>query len=652
MTKGIKMLFLLLILASTVVAQKLKEITVEDIYRYKFYEGSVYGINWMNDGKYYSSLSKDKIYKINVTTGKSEGVIFDGTKHKISFSAYSFSADEKKILVQSKVMSIYRRSFTAEYYVYDVNSSSIQKLSPNGAQSYATFSPDGSKVAFARKNNLFYVDLKTMKETQVTTDGKFNHIINGSSDWVYEEEFAFAKAFFWSPKGDRLAFYRFNETEVREYNMQKWPNQLYPVDYKFKYPKAGEKNSEIEIKVFDLNSKKVVTMDIGSEKDIYIPRVKWTKDNNVLCIRRMNRLQNQLDMMMADVQSGKTNVILTEKTDTYVDINYTDDLIFLENGNEFLYTSEKDGYKHLYLCGIDGKEIRQITKGKWEVSAFHGLDKENGILYYSSTEESPLERDFYKINIKGKKKEKLSTSKGTTSVNLSPDFKYYISYFSNVSTPKVVRLMQVEGNKELKVLEDNARLKKTLSEYDIVAKELFVCKARDGVKLNGYILKPSNLDKNNKYPVLMHVYGGPGSQKVTNSWGDGLNYFWHQMLVQKGYIVVCVDNRGTDGRGKKFKTMTYANLGKYEVMDQVDAAKYLSTLGYVDSKRIGIWGWSYGGYMSSLCMTVGADVFKAGIAVAPVTTWRYYDSIYTERFLKRPQDNAKGYDENSPINHV
>ncbi len=645
------LLFALLLVTTATIAQK--QITVEDFtMRPTFGTRSVSGINWMKDGKFYSSLQNNKVVKYNITTGEAVETLVDGSllSPAIDIDDYSFSADEKQILLSTGFEPIYRWSFRADYYIYDLSTKTIKKLSANGKQSYASFSPDGSKVAFVRGNNLFYVSLSDMREIQVTNDGKFNEIINGSTDWVYEEEFGFTTAFFWSPDNNKLAYYRFDESKVKEYNMQKW-NQgaLYPQDYKFKYPKAGEVNSAIEIYVYDLASQQKMKADLGTNTDIYIPRVMWTQDASTLSIRRMNRLQNQLEVLHMNTLSGAIAPVLTEKNKAYVDIN--DDLTYLDDKKHFIYVSEMNGYNHIYLYTIDGKLVRQITSGSWEVTSFIGLDEKSKTVYYQSTEVSPLERHIYSTTLDGKKKVKLSTNPGTHTVNMSNDFQFYINYFNSASQPNTVSLFATKGNKLIKVLEKNETLQKTVAEYGIVAKEFFTFNTVDGQALNGLFLKPKDFDANKKYPVLIYQYSGPGSQNVSNSWGGG-HFYFHQMLVQKGYIVAVVDTRGTGFRGEAFKKMTYKQLGKYELEDHVAAAKYLSTLSYVDGSRLGIWGWSYGGYMSSLAMTNGGGIFKMGIAVAPVTNWRYYDTVYTERYLQTPQENASGYDDNSPSTHA
>ena len=516
---------------------------------------------------------------------------------------------------------------------------------------FATFSPDGSKVAFVRLNNLYMVDLATMTEKQITTDGKWNHIINGACDWVYEEEFSFARAFQWSPDSKKIAFYTFDETKVPEYNMQTW-GKLYPTDYKYKYPKAGEANSIVMISIFHLTDNKTTKVDIGKETDQYIPRIRWTNDANILSLNRLNRLQNKMEILHANANTGKTDVILTEESKTYVDVeNFADDVYYLTDNKSFVMSSEKDGFKHLYEYDMTGKLIRQITTGNWEVADFYGIDEKSKTLYFTSMEMSNIERQLFSISLDGKLKKQLSNEKGMNSANFSKDFKYYILQNSTASTPLKVSLHKAPTGQLVKVLEDNAVLSKKLEEYNIAPKEFMTIKTSENIELNAWMIKPTDFDPKKKYPVFMFLYGGPGSQQVLNQF-DGSNFMWFQHLAQKGYIVACVDNRGTGGKGADFKKSTYLNLGKLEVKDQIEAAKYWGSLPYVDKTRIGIFGWSYGGYMSSNCLFQGGDYFKTAIAVAPVTNWRFYDTIYTERFLRTPQENATGYDENSPVTYA
>ena len=654
-------LFLLVVLGFAVPAfsQQKKEVTLEDIYRKNaFTAKTVKGVNWMNDGRYYSSQVEDEanqtanVVKFDVRTGQPVSILIEGKNLKpegqnqpLAFDDYTFGPQEQKALIATEREKIYRHSSKANYYVYDLQTKKLTPLSKGGKQLYATFSPDGSRVAFARDNNLFVVNLSTGQETQITQTGRPNEIINGYADWVYEEEFSFAQGFHWSPDGSKIAFYTFDERQVPEYNMQQWGG-LYPQDYKFKYPKAGEANSKVKVSVHHLKDGRTVELETGQAADLYLPRLQWTQDPNLVAIQRMNRLQNTLELLHADATTGKAKVVLQEKDKAYVDI--TDDLTYLQDGKHFIFSSEKDGYNHLYLYRMDGKLVRQITKGNWEVSEFIGFDEKNDVLYYRSTEVSPLDRHLYRISSKGRNKKQLTQKAGTHTINMSPDFAYYLDYHSAANLPPTVSLHQASDGDLVKVLEDNQKLRERLAQYRLAQQEFFSMETPEGTQLNGWMIKPSDFDPNRQYPVLMFVYGGPGSQKVTNSWG-GRDYLWHQVLAQKGTIVVSVDNRGTGGRGAAFKKVTYSNLGKYELQDQVAAARWLGQQPYVDKDRIGIWGHSFGGYLTLLALTKGEGVFRAGIAVAPVTSWRFYDTIYTERFLKTPQENPAGYDDNSPL---
>lgn len=636
-------------------------ITIDDLTTVKdtFKQKTVSGIRWANDGKFYTSIEDNKIVKYDVATGQAVATVFDGS---LEIDDYSFSDDETKVLLITEKESIYRRSWKADCYLYDIATKNTRKLSNAGKQSYPTFSADGSKVAFVRENNLFVVNVADLAEQQVTTDGKFNSVINGSTDWVYEEELTFAQAFYWSPDGMKLAWYRFDESGVREYNLQKWnKGALYPTDYRYKYPKAGEANSVVEIWVYDLASGKKVKVDTGTEKDIYIPRVMWTTDSNLLSVRRMNRLQNILEILHADATTGQSKVVLTEKNDAWYDIDFTDELMYLKNGKQFLMASEKSGYKHFYLCNMDGTGLTPVTSGSWEATQLVGIDEKSKTLYYLSTEGNYLNRTFYSITFDGKKKVKLSQKDGSRTVNMSNDSQFYIDMMSTAKEPLTVSLYKTKGNTLVKVLESNEDLKKKIADYKIVDKEFFQYTAADGsTKVDGYILRPSKAGDGTlapgagggKYPVLVFQYSGPRSNNVSNSFGGGSNFFWHQMLVQKGIAVAVVDTRGTGSRGEKFTKQTYKQLGKFETEDLVAAGNYLGSLPYIDKSRMGIWGWSYGGYTTALVMTKGAGTYKLGICGAPVTTWRYYDNIYTERFLQRPADNPSGYDDNSPMTYA
>lgn len=621
------------------------------------------GLNSMNDGLHYSAIESSdafgtRIVRYSYATGLEVNVIassksiFGDTQKSID--DYHFSADEKQILIQTETEPIYRHSFSANYYVHNLETGKTKPLTDfaAGKQLLAEFSPDGKRIAFVRKNNLFAVDLISGKEIQLSFDGEWNKIINGSADWVYEEEFAIAKGFEWSPSSDKIAYLRFDESAVREFSMDMFGG-LYPEQYKFKYPKAGEANSVVNVLVSDVASGVSRTIDTGSNRDQYIPRIKWTADNSKLCVMRMNRHQNKLDFLLADLkQPGETVttvVLFTEQSNTYIDIS--DALTFLKDGS-YLWLSERDEYNHLYHFDAAGKVKNQLTKGNWDVIDFYGVDERSMTVYYSSSAEGPMEKHIYSVNFKSKVGEpkKISKQKGTTDAEFSKGFRYYILSHSDANTPADIVLFDSKG-KQIRVLKDNNALKERMKKYGLTKKEFFTFNNNKNIPLNCWMMKPANFDPAKKYPVLVAIYGGPGSNTVNDAWG-GKNYLWHQMLCQEGFIVVSCDPRGTQYRGRSFKHATYMNLGKLETEDFIDFAKYLGGLGYVDQTRIGIQGWSYGGYMTSLCMTKGADYYKAGIAVAPVTNWKYYDSIYTERFLRTPQENSGGYENNSPINFV
>jgi len=638
-----------------------KSITLEDIYKArKFASKGAARLQSMNDGDHYCQLKKDSLNTYDYATGMYAGTIVTskqlvpaGDTLPIDMGSYEFSSDESKILFATDDEAIYRRSSKATYYIFDLKTGKLLPLSKNGKQRLATFSPDGSKVAFVRDNNLFVADIAAaiakgtpVAEKQITPDGKVNEIINGATDWVYEEEFEFSKAFSWSPDGKKIAFYRFDESRVKEYQLTYY-GDLYPEQYKYKYPKAGDDNSVIAINLYDLASGKTTPVDIGRETDIYIPRIRWTEDPNTLALYRMNRHQNKLELMLADGASGHTRIIYTEENKYYIEID--DHWHFLKNNKEFLLTSERDGYRHIYLYDMNGKLVRQLTSGKWEVADVLGVDEKRGLVYYSCTQTSPMDKDICAVSLDGKTTVKLSKRAGTNSFDFNKTFTWYTGKWSDINTPPYSAVYRADGS-EVRMLQDNAKLRETMPQYQFGKADFFSFTTADGLDLNGWMLKPPDFDPTKKYPVLFTIYGGPGSQSVNNSWGSVSS--WHQLWAQHGIIVVCVDNRGTGGRGEEFKKCTYLQLGKYETSDQIEAAKYLGTLGYVDKARIGMWGWSFGGYLTLSCLTIGAGYFSFGIAVAPVTNWKYYDNIYTERFMRTPKENKDGYEDNSPVNHA
>jgi dipeptidyl-peptidase 4 len=646
-----------------------KNITLEDIWaKFRFYPRTVSGVNSMNDGIHFTSLSSDAegnvyILKYEYKTGKlvdtlvkNIDLVMPGDEGGISIQSYSLSEAEDKYLIATETEAIYRHSTQSHFYIWDIKEKKLLRLSEDEKQQLAKFSPDGSKVAFVRSNNLYVKDLINNREVAVTTDGKLNEIINGAPDWVYEEEFSFSRAFAWSYDSKYLAYYRFDERRVPFFNLTFYGNELYPDETQYKYPKAGETNSTVDIYIYELATGKNVRTEINSEQDQYIARINWSRIPGKLSIQRLNRHQNRLDLLLADATTGKTTILFTETTDKYFE-KYTDTehgamdaIYFLNDGKQFLWTSEEGGYNHIYLYNMDGKLVRQITKGNWEVTKVYGVDETNKIIYFESHEVSPMEVHIYSIKMDGSGKKKLTTEKGVNSADFSQGFRYFINFNSSTSKPADVTLHDASG-KLIRVLENNRQVKEVINEYNLGSFEFIKVPTENNIMLNGYMIKPPGFSASNKYPVLMFCYGGPGKQTVVNEYNP-FDYFWFQMLAQQGYIVVSVDNRGTPGRGADFKKANYLQLGKLETIDQTNTAKHLASLPYVDSDRIGIFGWSYGGYLVALCLTKAADVFKMGIAVAPVTNWRFYDTIYTERFLRTPQENPEGYDDNSPINFV
>lgn len=649
MRKTLQLCIALVFCASvSVSAQELKPIEFDHIFDESFSPTTISNVRWMNDGRFYSASDGQTITRFNITNGESE-VIFDGSNvNNLQVQGYEFSADENLILIETDVEQLWRRSTKANYFIYNRSENSIQKLTQSEEkQQYAQLNSEGNRAAFVQNSNLFWVDLTTGEQFQITEDGEFNSIINGAADWVYEEEFGFAKAWFWSPRGDKIAFYRFDESNVKQFTMETW-GELYPEEVRFKYPKAGEENAVVSIHVFDIETGEITMMDIGDETDQYIPRINWTKNNNLLAIRRMNRLQNKEELLFADVSNGETEVILTEESETWLDVH--DDLMFLNNGKQFITTSSRTGYNHVYLYKMDGEEIRQITKGEYDVTEIIGFDERRHNLYYMSTEVSPLERHFYRVRVDGRRKRTMTEDNGWYSINMSRDFKYYIQSYSDYNKPPVITLHE-GGGKQVRILEDNAKVIENLNEFAFQTKEFMVMDV-NGQPLNAYMITPPDFDENQEYPVLMYVYGGPGSQTVTRAFEYGQRPMWHQYLANQGYIIVSVDNRGTGARGTEFKNQTYLQLGVLETEDQIAAARQVADLAFVDDERIGIWGWSYGGFMSTNALAQGNDVFSSAIAVAPVTHWKYYDTIYTERFMRTPQTNPEGYEAGSPINYV
>lgn len=627
-------LFLLLFLIPVLAVAQQKQITLEDIYKKGTFRGEfVPGFA----GEDIDSLVKASDVK-------------DEAGKPIPLGDHLVSDDKKRVLVFTGRESIYRRSSKATTYLHDIIAKKTKKLDAEKVM-HPTFSPDGSKIAYVKNNNLYLYDIATGSSRAVTTDGKWNEIINGNCDWVYEEEFEFTRAYEWSPKGNYIAYYRFDESKVKEYQFTQFDN-TYNKQYTYKYPKAGEENSKVEIHIYDVTNNKDVKAQY-EQGDIYIPRIKWTKDDNNLVVYWMNRHQDDLKLLQTNAQTGASSVLYEEKNKYFVEIN--DDWWFLKDGKNYLFTSEMNGYRHLYLYSLDGKTKTQLTKGNYEITEVNGVDEANKRIYYTMAYPRPMDRNLFVTDFTGKKTYQLTQGEAWHRTELNESFTQFQDYRSDLNTPQVVTLNDIVVDKKknisaklVKTLNENGKLKTKLDEYAIGKAEFIRVPNSKGDTLNGWMLKPANFDASKKYPVLFCNYGGPGSQQVANRFGAVS--MWHQLLAQKGFIVVSIDNTGTGYRGEEFKKKTYLQLGKFEIEDQIDAAKYLGNMSFVDKDNIGHWGWSYGGFMSALAITKGNEVFSAAVSVAPVTNWRFYDNIYTERYMRTPQENAKGYDDNSPIN--
>lgn len=653
--KLFKYVLLVSFITTSLLQAQNKEITLEDIWDGTFRTERLDALHSMKNGQQYSVLNFDRtsgITAIDVYEYKSlekvKTLINSKDIEAIQyFSNYTFSDDESQILLATEVESIFRRSTLGKFYVYNTKNNTVTLIAEEKIQE-PTFSPDGKRIAYGYNNNLFIKNLVSGETSQITFDGKKNEIINGITDWVYEEEYGFVRAFEWNANSNKIAFIRFDETNVPEFSMDVYGEGLYPTESVFKYPKAGESNSEVSLHVYDLNTKDTYDVQVGKAyTDFYIPRIKWNNDPDILSAQYMNRHQNELDLWLINTSTKQSDLILEERDAAYIDV--TDNLTFLED-NSFIWTSEKDGFNHIYHYDKKGTLINQVTKGNWEVTNYYGLDEKSKTVFYQSTENGSINRDVYSIKLNGRDKERLTKSEGTNSASFSADFSYFINSYSSATTPPEYTLNSAQSGNLIKSIKDNDKLSQKIQQYQTSKKEFSTIQV-NGNDLNMWMIKPADFDASKQYPLFMYQYSGPGSQSVSNSWNSA-NDYWYQYLAQKGYIVVCVDGRGTGFKGAKFKKVTQNELGKYEVEDQIQAAKQLGELPYINPSRIGIWGWSYGGFMSSNALFKGDGVFKMAIAVAPVTSWRFYDSIYTERYMSTPQENPTGYDNNSPLSHV
>lgn len=618
-----------------------QEITLDKIYSGQYRGRGISGISSLSDGEHYAVIEGDAIVKYSYVNTHKIGNIIDGKYYN-----YEFSNDESKILLLTESLPIYRHSFLGKYKVKDLKSGREVFINGGKLIQEPRFSPEASKVAFVEGNNIFYQDLETGKITQITIDGEKNHILNGISDWVYEEEFGHSRQYEWTKNSDAIVFVKSDETAVREVNLPIYQGNLYPEEMKFKYPKAGEENSKVSAFMYQLSNKKLSKIDLSAFKGYYIINVVPTQKYDEVVLITSERNQNAMDILKVNTKTGKTTKLFTEIDEKWID---TDKNIieFLED-NSFIWASERDGYRHLYWYNENGKLKKQITKGNWEVVEYYGFNPKTKEVFIQTTQNGSINKVISKVNINTGKSLIISEKEGNNIADFSKNYRYFIETSSAVDKPYTYTLKDKDGIL-IKDLQNNKEQYKRLERDNFVAKEFFTIPNAVGDSMNAWIIKPKNFDKMKKYPVLMYQYSGPGSQSVENSWDNG-NALWFNMLAQKGYLVVCVDGRGTGFRGAKYKKATYKNLGKYEIEDQITAAKWLGNQPYVDANRIGIFGWSFGGYMTSLALTKGADTFKLGIAVAPVTNWRYYDSIYTERFMGTPQENPSGYDDNSPTN--
>ena len=640
-----------------------EKLTLKDITAGKFRSKSMTEVRPMADGETYAQISDGgkRIITYSFRTGLQTGVLFDVTTVQGAdideVEGYIMSPDNSRILIQTDTKAIYRRSFTATYYIYNIHTNQLEPLSDGGPQQTPLFSPDGNLITFVRDNNIFLVDLLNGKaECQVTMDGKFNEVINGIPDWVYEEEFSTNSSMVFSADSRQIVWIRYDESAVKQYSMQLFKGQKpersefaeYPGDYTYKYPVPGQVNSKVSVHSYDIQSHQTRTIDVPLDADGYIPRIKATRDPAKIAVFTMNRHQDQLRIYMANPLSAVCRLAIEDKVEKYIKEETLEDVQLTDK--HILLPSERDGYNHLYLYNLSGQLLRQIVTGNYVVKSVYGYDEKTGDTYFAANPNGATDQQVM-VARKNGKTEVLSRQAGVNNAIFSKNFKYFINIWSDLNHPAQYTLCQNNG-KVLQTMIDNHELVEKLSAYDLGKKELFSFTTSEGISLNGWMVKPVDFDPAKKYPVIMYQYGGPGNQQVLNQWGIGMNgngAILEQYLCQQGYVCVCVDNRGTGGRGAEFEKCTYLRLGELEARDQVETALWLGSQTYVDKERIGIWGWSYGGWNTLMSMSEGRPVFRAGVAIAPPTCWRYYDSIYTERYMRTPQENPQGYDEVNPM---
>ena len=641
------------------------KLDLKSITRGEFRAESMASLKPLDDGESYSQVSSDgtKILKYSFKTGKQTGVIFDlnnvrGPKIRIDrIDGYIFSPDGKRILIQTDTRYIYRRSFTATYYIYEVQNNKMGPLSVGGEQQTPLFSPDGNMIAFVRQNNIFLVKLLyDNAESQITADGERNSIINGIPDWVYEEEFSTNRSMVFTADSRQLVWIKYDESKVKEFSFQWFRGSnptmdeylTYPGSYVYKYPKAGEDNSKVGVYSFDIKSRKTRQIDVPLDADGYIPRIVMTSDPTKVAVFTMNRHQDDMRIYMANPLTTLSKLVVQDKVDKYVKQESMCAVTFTDQ--HILVPSERDGYNHIFIYTLNGQLKRQVVKGHFEVTDIYGMDDKTGDVFYAANELGPQDKQVYVSHANGKT-ERLTSKEGQNNATFSSGFRYFINIWSDLNNPPVYTLNDSRG-RILHTMIDNKALKEKYQSYGLGTKELFSFTTSEGVKLNGWMVKPADFSPSKRYPVIMFQYGGPGSQQVLNYWNIGAagqGAILEQYMAQQGYIVACVDNRGTGGRGAEFEKCTYLRLGEKEAFDQVEAALWLGQQPYVDKDRIGMWGWSYGGWNTLMSMSEGRPVFCAGVAVAPPTCWRYYDSVYTERYMRTPKENKSGYDEVNPI---
>ena len=637
-----------------------EKLSLKDITRGEFRSEVMQAVRPLADGETYGQMTPDgkRVESYSFRTGQRVAVLFDAATARGAqldhIDDYIMSPDGRRMLVQTQTKPIYRHSFTAEFYIYDIRNNKLEPLSDGGPQQTPVFSPDGNQIAFVRDNNIYLVKLLFDRaESQITKDGKRNEIINGIPDWVYEEEFSTNSSMVFSADSKQILWIRYDERGVKQYTMQLFKGMKpersefaeYPGDYTYKYPVPGEVNSKVSVWSYDIQSHQTRQINVPLDEDGYIPRIKATSDPAKIAIFTMNRHQDQLRIYMANPLSTVCQLAIEDRVEKYINENVLEDVQITEK--HILLPSERDGYNHLYLYNLNGQLLRQIVTEKYVVKAVYGFDEKTGDAYFAANPNGPLEQQVMVAHANGKI-EILSKQPGVNNAIFSQNYKYFINSWSDINHPVQYTLCQNNG-KTLLTLIDNQKLQQKLAGYELGTKEFFSFTTSEGVQLNGWLVKPADFNPQKKYPVIMYQYGGPGSQQVLNQWGIGMNgngAILEHYLCQQGYICVCVDNRGTGARGAEFEKCTYLRLGELEARDQVETALWLGSQSYVDKERIGIWGWSYGGWNTLMSMSEGRPVFCAGVAIAPPTNWRYYDSVYTERYMRTPQENASGYDVN------